>query len=58
MLAAWGAPARPGFPRRGNGKGEIEFLAAAGCFGPLRVMMTPRLKSLWLIWCASFADRT
>ena len=30
LLAAWGAPARPGFPRRGNGKGEIGFLAAAG----------------------------
>jgi len=25
--AAWGEPARPGFSRRGNGKGEIEFLA-------------------------------
>jgi len=21
---AWGEPARPGFPRRGNGKGEIQ----------------------------------
>src|SRR5579872_5301620 len=28
--AAWGEPARPGFPRRGNGKGEIRVLAAAG----------------------------
>ena len=25
--AAWGEPARPGLPRRGNGKGEIKFLA-------------------------------
>jgi hypothetical protein len=30
VWAAWGEPARPGFPRRGNGKGEIGFLAAAG----------------------------
>ena len=29
-VAAWGEPARPGFPRRGNGKGAIHFLAAAG----------------------------
>ena len=28
--SAWGEPARPGFPRRGNGKGAINFLAAAG----------------------------
>jgi len=28
--AAWGEPARPGFPRRGNGKGATRFLAAAG----------------------------
>jgi hypothetical protein len=28
--AAWGEPSRPGFPRRGNGKGELIFLAAAG----------------------------
>ena len=27
-----GTPSRPGFPRRGNGKGEIKFLAAAGQF--------------------------
>jgi hypothetical protein len=26
--AEWGEPARPGLPRRGNGKGEIRFLAA------------------------------
>jgi hypothetical protein len=26
-LAAWGEPSRPGFPRRGNGKGEFRFLA-------------------------------
>ena len=25
--AAWGEPARPGLSRRGNGKGEIGFLA-------------------------------
>ncbi len=24
--AAWGEPARPGLPRRGNGKGAIKFL--------------------------------
>jgi hypothetical protein len=41
--AAWGEPARPGFPRRGNGKrGEIKFLAAAGCVcPPLRTAAGP-----------------
>ena len=34
LFAAWGEPSRPGFPRRGNGKGEIRFLAAAGAFAP------------------------
>ena len=30
-VAAWGEPARPGFPPEGEtGKGVIEFLAAAG----------------------------
>jgi hypothetical protein len=30
-LAAWGAPARPGLPPKGEtGKGELQFLAAAG----------------------------
>ena len=30
-VAAWGEPARPGFPPEGEtGKGEINFLAAAG----------------------------
>jgi hypothetical protein len=28
--SAWGEPARLGFPRRGNGKGEINFLAREG----------------------------
>src|SRR5690348_14913292 len=34
FLAAWGEPARPGFPLRGNGKGggQFSFLAAAGWF--------------------------
>jgi len=34
FLAAWGEPARPGFPLRGNGKGggKFSFLAAAGWF--------------------------
>jgi hypothetical protein len=36
---AWGEPARPGFPRRGNGKGEIQFLAAAGYFCRLLSML-------------------
>ena len=26
VLPAWGEPARPGFPRRGNGKGEFKSL--------------------------------
>lgn len=30
VLPAWGEPSRPGFPRRGNGKGAFHFLAAAG----------------------------
>jgi len=30
-LAAWGEPSRPGFPPEGEtGKGEFQFLAAAG----------------------------
>jgi len=30
-VAAWGEPARPGFPPEGEtGKGEVDFLAAAG----------------------------
>src|SRR5438270_8633999 len=36
-----GVPARPGFPRRGNGKGEIGFLAAAGRFRSRPVTISP-----------------
>jgi len=32
LFAAWGEPARPGFPLWGNGKGDSTFLAAAGAF--------------------------
>ena len=41
LFAAWGEPSRPGFPLRGNGKGEIRFLAAAGAFPSLPTPIRP-----------------
>ena len=51
-VAAWGEPARPGFPPEGEtGKGELKFLAPqADC-----LLMRRSRESLW---CASCADRT
>jgi len=41
FFAAWGEPSRPGFPRRGNGKGASQFLAAAGDY------LVPRRRFLF-----------
>ena len=50
--AAWGEPARPGFPPEGEtGKGDlISLLPQANC-----LLMWCSQESLW---CASSADRT
>jgi hypothetical protein len=49
--AAWGEPARPGFPRRGNGKGavQITLLPQADFYADQsRKCLTRNMNALWI----------